>query len=48
MSVEQENSSKKGSLVKLIEILKEVDTSSPTAKINEKSITDNNGGRIIL
>lgn len=37
-----------GSLVRLVEILQEIDTSAPDAKINEESIDDNNGGRIIL
>lgn len=37
-----------GSLIKLVEVLQQIDTSSPTAEINEQSIDDNNGGRIIL
>ncbi len=37
-----------GSLVELIKVLQDIDTSGPKAKINEKSIDDNNGGRIIL
>jgi hypothetical protein len=36
------------SLVELVEVLQSIDTSSPKAKMNEKSIDDNNGGRIIL
>lgn len=48
MPVEQEQTSGTGSLVKLIEVLNEIDTAAPTAKINEQSISDNNGGRIIL
>jgi hypothetical protein len=48
MPVEQEQTSQTGSLLNLIEILQEIDTSSPNAKLNENSITDNNGGRIIL
>ncbi len=36
------------SFVELIKVLQEIDTSSPKAKINEQSIDDNNGGRIIL
>ncbi len=48
MPVEQEQTSQIGSLLNLIEILQEIDTSSPIAKLNENSITDNNGGRIIL
>ena len=37
-----------GSLVKLIEVLQEIDISAPDASTNETSIDDNNGGRIIL
>ena len=37
-----------GSLVQLIEVLQEIDTSAPDAKLNEESIDDGNGGRIIL
>lgn len=37
-----------GSLVKLIEVLQQIDTSYPKAIINEESIADNNGGRINL
>lgn len=48
MPVKHEKASAPGSLVKLIELLKEIDISSPTAKLNENSIADNNGGRIIL
>jgi hypothetical protein len=48
MPVEQEQTSETGSLLKLIEVLNEIDTSIPTAKLNEQSISDNNGGRIIL
>lgn len=48
MSVEQEQTSETGSLLKLIEVLQEIDTSTPIAKLNENSISDNNGGRIIL
>jgi len=32
----------------LIKILKQVDTDSPLATLNETTISDNNGGRIIL
>lgn len=48
MPVKQEQTSETGSLLKLIEVLQEIDTSSPKAKLNEISISDNNGGRIIL
>lgn len=37
-----------GSLVRIIEVLQEVDTSTPDAELNEESIDDGNGGRIIL
>ena len=40
--------SQQGSLVELIEVLQQIDTSSPQAESNEVSIDDNNGGRIIL
>lgn len=36
------------SLYDLIELLQAVDLSSPLAKLNESTITDNNGGRIEL
>lgn len=39
---------KAGSLIKLIEVLQQIDTSSPNAEINAQSIDDNNGGRITL
>lgn len=48
MSVSLGQPTKPGSLVDLLEILKEIDTSAPDAKTNEESIDDNNGGRIIL
>lgn len=37
-----------GSLVELINVLQAIDASGPDAEINEQSIDDNNGGRIIL
>lgn len=37
-----------GSLVKLIEVLQQIDISAQDAEINEISIDDNNGGRILL
>lgn len=40
--------SQEGSLVALLEVLQQIDTSSLDAEINEQSIDDNNGGRIIL
>lgn len=48
MPVEQEQTSEAGSLLKLIEVLNEIDTSTQIAKLNEQSISDNNSGRIIL
>ena len=48
MSVSHDQLTKPGGLVGLIEVLKEIDTSAPDAKVNEESIDDNNGGRIIL
>lgn len=40
--------SEQGSIIKLLEVLQEIDSSTPMAKINEVSIDDNNGGRIAL
>lgn len=42
------NSVDSGSLIRLMEVLQEIDTTSQFAKINEESIDDNNGGRIVL
>jgi hypothetical protein len=36
------------SLVRLIEALQKINASAPKIKINEGSIDDNNGGRIIM
>ncbi len=36
------------SLVELVEALQKIDTQSPLAKLNETTIADNNGGRIVL
>lgn len=47
-TVAQNQTSSVGSLVELIKVLQEIDTSGPKAEINEQSIDDNNGGRIIL
>jgi len=47
-TVSQGSTNLTGSLVKLIEVLKQINNSSPSAKLNEESIEDNNGGRIIL
>ena len=47
-AVTQEQDAPESSIKELIEVLQEIDTSGPKAKINEKSISDNNGGRIIL
>lgn len=35
-------------LVELADALEEIDESSPLAKLNAVSISDNNGGRILL
>ncbi|HEY4963576.1 MAG TPA: hypothetical protein VIH90_02660 [Candidatus Saccharimonadales bacterium] len=45
---QQQQPAAAGSIVKLVEVLQQIDTSAPKAKINETSIDDNNGGRIIL
>jgi hypothetical protein len=47
-AVSQKQSETESSLKDLIDVLQEIDTSSPMAKTNERSISDNNGGRIIL
>jgi hypothetical protein len=47
-AVTQEQDAPESSIKELIEVLQEIDTSSPMAKTNEQSISDNNGGRIIL
>ncbi len=47
-TVSQEQSTQAGSIVELINVLKSIDAASPQAKINEESIDDSNGGRIIL
>ena len=47
-TVSQKQSTQVGSIVELIDVLKSVDIAGPQAKINEESIDDNNGGRIIL
>jgi hypothetical protein len=36
------------SLVEFVETLESIDTTSPLAKLNETTISDNNGGRIEL
>lgn len=48
MSTVSQEQTSAGSLVELIKVLQEIDTSGPDAEINEQSIDDNNGGRIIL
>lgn len=35
-------------LAELIELLQQVDPDSPLAALNETTISDNNGGRILL
>lgn len=35
-------------LAELIELLQQVDSDSPLAALNETTISDNNGGRILL
>lgn len=47
-TVNQGQASASGSLVELLKILQEINTAGPMAKTNEESISDNNGGRIIL
>lgn len=37
-----------GSLVELIKVLQEINIISDDAELNEESIDDNNGGRIML
>jgi hypothetical protein len=40
--------SQEGTLAELIEVLQQIDTSSPDTEANEVSIDDNNGERIIM
>lgn len=47
-TVSQKQSTQVGSIMELIDVLKSIDTAGPQAEINEESIDDNNGGRIIL
>ncbi len=47
-TVSQKQLNQAGSFVKLIQVLKDINVSTPNAKTNEESIDDNNGGRIIL
>lgn len=47
-TISQDQLNSVGSLVRLIEVLQEVNILSPDAKNNETSIDDNNGGRIML
>lgn len=42
------NNDLSNSFVEIAKLLSSVDTTSPEAKLNETSINDNNGGRIIL
>lgn len=37
-----------GGLLRFIEVLESIDTAKPLAKLNETTISDNNGGRIEL
>lgn len=39
---------KPSSLVKLVDMLQSIDTTSKLAQLNATTISDNNGGRIIL
>lgn len=48
VSTVSQDLSEANSLVNLVELLQDIDASAPSAKINEESIDDNNGGRIIL
>ena len=48
MSAVSQEQNKSGSLIELIEVLQQIDSTDPQAIINEESIDDNNGGRIIL
>ncbi len=35
-------------LIELVDVLEKIDTTKPLAKLNETTISDNNGGRIEL
>lgn len=43
-----ESRTEEDALAELIDMLQQVDLSSPLAKLNETTISDNNGGRIEL
>ncbi len=40
--------SENDNIVELVEALQKIDTNASLAKLNETSISDNNGGRIVL
>lgn len=42
------NGENEGGIAELVEVLQKIDENSPKAKLNETSIDDNNGGRIVL
>jgi hypothetical protein len=46
--VEQQKVTEENALAELIELLEQVDLNNPLAKLNETTISDNNGGRIEL
>ena len=49
INIDDRSSTKPGNKIEeLVRLLSSVKTDSPEAKINETSISDNNGGRILL
>lgn len=46
--MKQQRTALEDALAELVELLKQVNTNSPLAKLNETTISDNNGGRIEL
>jgi hypothetical protein len=46
--VKEQKTTAEDALAEFIELLEQVDLDSPLAKLNETTISDNNGGRIEL
>lgn len=48
MSTDDAQVDSEGSILRVVEILLEIDVLSPDSRVNEQSISDGNGGRIVL
>lgn len=46
--MKEQKATSEDALAELVELLEQVDLDSPLAKLNETTISDNNGGRIEL